>query len=114
MTHETKGEHITVSTAGTKFSGLIRWFIPMLSRTAIRVLNFDPQTGDPLGLVFQSAEDTPFILACNASRKPDCEITFIPEMTGVQQSFKVYLSESTYDPMCTDSKIKILNERRKT
>ena len=24
LTHETKGEHITVSTAGTKFSGLIR------------------------------------------------------------------------------------------
>jgi hypothetical protein len=83
-------------------------------KTAIRVLNFDPQTGDPLGLVFQSAEDTPFILACNAAGKPDCEITFIPEMTGVQQSFKVYLSESTYDPMCTDSKIKILNERRKS
>ena len=93
------------------------WMIvprPTGQKTAIRVLNFDPQTGDPLGLVFQSAEDTPFILACNASGKPDCEITFIPEMTGVQQSFKVYLSESTYDPMCTDSKIKILNERRKS
>lgn len=24
LTHETKGEHITVSTSGTKFSGLIR------------------------------------------------------------------------------------------
>lgn len=24
LTHETKGEHITVSTAGTKFNGLIR------------------------------------------------------------------------------------------
>ena len=24
LTHETKGEHITVSTAGTKFSGLVR------------------------------------------------------------------------------------------
>ena len=107
-------DHYVSPVGGAKGASELWMLVPRPGgqNTGIRVLNIDPQTGEPVGLVYNSADGAPFILACNAEGKTDCEITFIPEESGEQRTFKVCLEESAYVPMCTDSEIKILNERR--
>ncbi len=101
-----------VSPVGGAQGGSELWMIvprPTNQKTRIMVKNIDPNTGDPVGLVYNSAFGTPFILACNASGKPDFEITFLSEAIGTERTFKVFVAEATSAPMCTDGDIRILN-----
>ena len=87
------------------------WMIvprPTVQKTSIKVLNKD-KNGNPVGLVYNSANGAPIILACNSEGWCDCEVTFFSEADGVQRTFVPYLTKDTGVPACSESFIKVLN-----
>lgn len=76
--------------------------------TQIFVLNKDAQ-GNPLGLVYNSPNGSPILLACNHDDWSDCEVTFISEGDGVSRTFTPYITKDTGVPACSQDYIKILN-----
>lgn len=90
------------------------WMIvprPDSAGTKVMVLNKDPLTGNPIGVICNQPNGNPILLACHADGTSDCEITFIFDGSGEQKTFIPYVTPDTGQPACSENDIIILNNR---